>query len=73
MSGSIRRRSKNSWELTIDQGRGPKGKRIRKCVSVRGKKADAERKLREILNALDSGLPMDRSRMRIWDNLVLLR
>ena len=54
MSGSIRRRSKNSWELNIDQGRDQKGKRVRKFVNVKGKKADAERKLREILNALDS-------------------
>lgn len=69
MRGSIRRRSKNSWELNIDQGRDAKGKRIRKFVNVKGKKADAERKLREILNALDSGLPMDRSRMRVEDYL----
>ena len=69
MSGSIRRRGKNTWELTIDQGRDAKGKRVRKFVNVRGKKADAERKLREILNGLDSALPMDTSRMRIWDDL----
>ena len=73
MSGSIRRRSKNSWELAIDQGRDPQGKRVRKFVNVRGKKADAERKLRELLNALDSKLPMDTSGMRIWDDVVILR
>lgn len=49
MNGSIRRQSKASWELTIDLGRGSDGKRRRKFVNVKGKKADAERKLREIL------------------------
>ena len=35
MNGSIRRRSKNSWELTIDQGRDADGKRRRMFVAVR--------------------------------------
>ena len=42
MSGSIRRRSKNSWELTIDQGRDSKGKRVRKFVNVIGNKAKVD-------------------------------
>ena len=28
MKGSIRRRSKDSWEITIDMGRDAEGKRI---------------------------------------------
>lgn len=59
MGGSIRKRGKNSWELTIDLGREANGKRLRKFVSVKGKKADAERKLREILTQLDKGIPIE--------------
>ena len=58
MKGSIRRRSKDSWELTIDIGRGADGKRLRKFVNARGKKADAERKLRELLSHNDQGLSL---------------
>ena len=59
MKGSIRRRSKSSWEITIDLGKDADGKRQRKYVHVQGKKADAERQLRELLSTLDKGLPVD--------------
>ena len=67
MNGSIRRRSRASWELTIDLGRGPDGKRRRKFVSVKGMKVDAERKLREILSSLDKGIPVATDRIKVAD------
>ena len=57
MKGRIRRRSKNSWELTIDVGRDAQGRRQRKFLSVQGKKADAERKLRRSLHPWIVGCP----------------
>ncbi len=42
MKGSIRRRSKGSWELTIDLGYDTAGKRKRKYVSVKGTKKLAD-------------------------------
>ena len=65
MKGSIRRRSKDSWELTIDLGRDENGKRQRKFVNVKGKKAEADRQLRELLAALDKGIPVDTSRLTV--------
>ena len=59
MKGRIRRRSENSWELTIDVGRDAQGRRQRKFVNVQGKKGDAERRLRELLSAAEMGLPVD--------------
>ncbi len=59
MNGSIRRRSKGSWELCIDRGRDAQGRRIRKFVNVRGKRADADKRLRELLQAVDRGLPIN--------------
>ena len=59
MKGSIRRRSKNSWELTLDLGRDAQGRRQRKFVAVKGSKSDAARHLRELLGSLDRGLPVN--------------
>ena len=59
MKGSVRRRSVNSWELTIDLGRDAQGKRLRKFVNVSGTKRDAQRRLREMLVVLDKGIPFE--------------
>ena len=56
MNGTIRQRSPGSWEIQVFLGRGPDGKRRRKTETVRGKKADAERRRREILSDLDHGI-----------------
>ena len=59
MNGRIRRRSKGSWEITIDVGRDAEGNRVRKFVHVKGTKAEAQRKLRELVVSLDMGLSLD--------------
>lgn len=70
MNGSIRRRGKDSWELTIDLGFDAGGKRKRKFVTVRGKRADADRRLREVMAAHDKGLPLDTSKLTIGEWLA---
>ena len=65
MKGSIRRRSNDSWELTIDLGRDEDGKRQRKYVNVKGKKAEAEWRMRELLTAGDRGLPVLTDKMTL--------
>lgn len=59
MNGSIRRRGEKSWELTIDLGPDEHGRRQRKFVNVKGVKAEAQKRLRELLTGLDKGLPID--------------
>ena len=68
MEGSIRRRSKNSWELTVDQGRGADGKRRRKFVSFKGSKSQAQQKLRELLMDQHRGVPIatEKITVRQW-------
>ena len=56
MKGSIKQRSPGSWEISVFLGRDDEGKRIRKTETVRGKKADAERRIREILSDMDRGI-----------------
>lgn len=46
-------------------GRDAQGKRLRKFVNVTGKKADADRRLRELLTADDRGLPILTDKMTL--------
>ena len=68
MKGSLRQRSPGSWELTIDTGRDALGKRQRRFFTARGTKAQAQRKLRELLTSLDQGiaLPAEKILLRDW-------
>jgi integrase len=56
MKGSIRQRSKGSWQICLDIGRDPAtGKRLRHFESVKGSKKDAQRRLHEVLHILEQG------------------
>jgi integrase len=63
MQGSVRKKNKQSWEITIDVGRDENGKRLRKYFHVTGTKAEAQRELRRLLTQLDKGLPVDDSKV----------
>ena len=57
MRGSIRRRSKGSWEICVDVGRDPvTGKRHRHFESVRGGKKIAQQRLHELLHSIEQGI-----------------
>ena len=56
MRGSIRQKSKNSWQIQIYTGIEPDGKRRRHFETVRGRKGDAQRRLTELLSSLDKGV-----------------
>jgi len=56
MKGNIRKRSKNGgWQITIWTGTKPDGKPQRHYETVRGRKSDAQRRLRELLTNIDKG------------------
>jgi integrase len=56
MRGHITRRAKDSYTIVVNLGADPEtGKRRQQWVTVRGTKKDAERRLSELLNQLDSG------------------
>ena len=56
MKGSIRKRGKRQgWQITVWTGKKPDGKPIRHYETIRGSKADAQRRLRELLTTLDKG------------------
>ena len=58
INGSIRRRGNGTWELTLDLGKDANGKRQRKFVNVKGTRAQADQKKRELLTSLDKGIPI---------------
>ncbi|MBL7208523.1 MAG: tyrosine-type recombinase/integrase, partial [Dehalococcoidia bacterium] len=68
MKGHIRQRSKGSWTIVIDVGRDPQtGKRRQQWHTVHGTKKDAERALRELLQAVETGGYVKPSRLTLGE------
>ena len=66
MRGSIRQRSKGSWEVCLDIGRDPAtGKRQRHFESVRGRKLDAQKRLHELFHTLEQGTYVKPNRVTV--------
>ncbi len=55
MRGTIRQRSKGSWQLIFDAPREADGKRRQARQTIHGTKKEAEAKLRELLTAMERG------------------
>jgi len=56
MKGSIRQRSKGSWEICVDIGRDPAtGRRRRHFESIKGSKRQAQQRLHELLHHIEQG------------------
>lgn len=65
MRGSIRSRGQNSWQLQVYTGKDTAGKPTRYMETVRGKKADAQKRLTELLSGLDKGIAPPSSKMTV--------
>jgi integrase len=69
MRGSIRQKSKSSWQLQIYIGLGPDGKPRRHFETVHGRKGNAQRRLTELLASLDKGVYTPPGRLTVADHL----
>jgi integrase len=70
MSGHIRRRGKQSWEIKFDSGRDEKtGRRLTQFHTVRGTRKDAEFKLAELVASVGKGSYVARSRLTVSEHL----
>ncbi|MEW6143367.1 MAG: phage integrase SAM-like domain-containing protein [Chloroflexota bacterium] len=69
MRGSIRQKSKGSWQLQVYTGPRPDGKPRRHFETVRGRKGDAQRRLRELLSSLDKGVYTPPGRLTVTEHL----
>lgn len=67
--GTIRRRGKASWEIKFDAPSEVPGKRATKYVTVKGKKADAQRELTRLLAQADGGTLVEPSKTPVRDYL----
>jgi len=67
MKGSIRKKSKNSWQIQVYED-GMEGKH-RKFITVHGKKSDAQKTLNELLVSMEKGIPIASGRLTVAEHL----
>ena len=71
MRGSIRQKTKDTWQIQIYTGVGPDGKRQRHFETIKGRKGDAQKRLTELLSSLDKGTYMKPSKTTFEDYLKI--
>ena len=70
MKGNLRKRTDNGgWQITIWTGKKADGKPQRHFETVKGRKSDAQRRLRELLTTIDKGTYTPPSRMMLAELL----
>ena len=68
MKGNIRRRGEHQgWQITIWTGKKPDGSPIRHYETVNGSKADAQRRLRELLTDIDKSIYVTPTKYTVKD------
>ena len=66
MKGIIRKRGEDTWSVIVDFPRDYRtGKRNQKWYTVKGKKRDADRFLRELLNNADKGIVLKNTKITV--------
>ena len=66
MAGSIRKRSKGSWELKVELGKDPvTGRRVRRYENFKGTRRDAEQRLTHLLLERDTGIDIAPNRLTV--------
>ena len=71
MAGSIRRRGVGTWELAYEVGRDPTTqKRLRRTISFKGNKKDAEKVLTEAISQRDRGIDIVPDKITLAEYLV---
>jgi integrase len=70
MKGYLRKRTeRGGWQICIWTGTKPDGRPARYWETVRGSKADAQRRLRELLSSMDKGIPIPSGRLTVAEHL----
>jgi integrase len=69
MEGHICKRSKNSWTIVIDRGRGPDGRRRQSWHTVRGTKRDAERERARLIHEVNTGAYVEPAKLTVAEYL----
>ena len=70
MKGYIRRKGERSWQITLDTGTGPDGKRRRYFETIHStRKSDAQKRLNELLVTLEKGVYTPPGRLTVGEHL----
>jgi len=70
MKGYIRRKGERSWQITLDTGTGPDGKRRRYFETIHStRKSDAQKRLNELLVSFEKGVYTPPGRLTLADHL----
>ena len=69
MKGSIRSKSKNSWQIQVYAGAGPDGKYRRHFETIHGRKSDAQKRLNELLVNFEKGIYVPPGRLTVAEHL----
>ena len=69
MRGHIRRKGEYSWQITLDTGTGPDGKRRRYFETIHGRKSDVQKRLNELLVNLEKGIHTPPGRLTVGEHL----
>ncbi|MBA7581230.1 putative prophage phiRv2 integrase [subsurface metagenome] len=69
MRGHLTQRGTNSWRIQVYNGTGPDGKPQRHTETVSGHKADAQRRLTELLSSIDKGVYTPPGRLTVAQHL----
>ncbi len=69
MRGSIREKTKGSWQIQVYTGIGPDGKYRRHFETIHGRKSDAQKRLNELLVSLEKGIYTPPGRLTVAEHL----
>ncbi|MDH5696440.1 MAG: tyrosine-type recombinase/integrase [Dehalococcoidia bacterium] len=69
MRGYIRRKGERSWQITLDTGTGPDGKRRRYFETIHRRKSDVQKRLNELLVNLEKGIHTPPGRLTVGEHL----
>lgn len=70
MNGRLRKRGKRSWELSFDLPKQADGERRRKWENVKGTKAEAQQRLRELITEAEGGLVLNTTKTTVETYLL---
>jgi len=70
MRGHIRKKGERSWQITLDTGTGPDGRRRRYFETIHStRKSDAQKRLNELLVSLEKGVYSPPGRLTLAEHL----
>lgn len=65
MQGYIRKRGESKWQIEVDLGKSPEGKRLKKVETISGTKKEAQARLSEIIYQINNNMFIKPEKMTV--------